>query len=456
MAEQVERLQKLAVDLLDLSRLDAGSVELAREPVDLSELARAVAGEFKPAVARHATELELHLPARIRADCDRERVAQIMRILLDNALRHTPEGTPVTVTAGRENGAARVTVADEGPGLPDDRQVFDRFSTGDAARGAGLGLAIARELAERMDGSLRADSRPVGSAFTLELPAAAEVTRLAAALLAALALASCNGDDGSGEPAADSEATKGGADHTRRGRGGARPRRVGSTPTQLYDRLSPGVVTVISLFNDGAAALLRGEDDGEGGQGSGFVLDGDGLHRHQRARRDRRASRRTPSARRRSTSSCRAATACEPRSSATTPTPTWRCSRSIRRGSSSRRCGSAASRDLTVGAPVAAIGSPFGERQSLSVGVISALDRTIESLTAVPDRQRDPDRRRHQPRQLGRPAAERAGQGARHQLPDQVHQRRRRGRGLRDTRGRRAPFAARAARDGRWTTATWA
>lgn len=172
MAEQVERLQKLAVDLLDLSRLDAGSVELEREPVDLSELARAVIGEFKPAVAQHGTELELRLPARVRASCDRERVAQIMRILLDNALRHTPEGTHVTVTAGRENGAARVTVADEGPGLLDATQVFDRFYTGDAARGAGLGLAIAQELAERMDGSLRADRCESGSAFTLKLPAA--------------------------------------------------------------------------------------------------------------------------------------------------------------------------------------------------------------------------------------------------------------------------------------------
>ena len=94
MAEQVERLQKLAVDLLDLSRLDAGSVELEREPVDLSALAREVMGEFKPAVQRHETELELRLPARISARCDRERVAQIMRILLDNALRHTPDGHP--------------------------------------------------------------------------------------------------------------------------------------------------------------------------------------------------------------------------------------------------------------------------------------------------------------------------------------------------------------------------
>ena len=172
MAEQVERLQKLAVDLLDLSRLDAGSVALEREPVDLSELARAVLGEFKPALKSHETDPVLRLPARISARCDRERVAQIMRILLDNALRHTPEGTQVTVSSSRANGAARVTVADEGPGLPDDRQVFERFYTGDAARGAGLGLAIARELAERMDGSLSVEARPRGSAFTLELPAA--------------------------------------------------------------------------------------------------------------------------------------------------------------------------------------------------------------------------------------------------------------------------------------------
>ncbi|MGI8846425.1 MAG: ATP-binding protein [Thermoleophilaceae bacterium] len=169
--EQVERLQKLAVDLLDLSRIDAGSLELERAAVDLSELARAVIGEFRPAVTRHATELELHLPARVSATCDRERVAQIVRILLDNALRHTPEGTHVTVSAGRVNGSISLTVADEGPGLRDRSQVFERFYTGDATRGAGLGLAIARELAEQMDGSLRAGPATRGSSFTLELPA---------------------------------------------------------------------------------------------------------------------------------------------------------------------------------------------------------------------------------------------------------------------------------------------
>ena len=173
MREQVARLQKLSVDLLDLSRLDAGSLELEREPVDLAELARSVVGEFRPALAEHHTDLTIELPETgPEASCDRERVAQIMRILLDNALRHTPEGTYVTVRADRDNGAAELTVADTGPGLPEGTRAkaFERFYTGDAARGAGLGLAIARELAERMEGRIVLRSRPGGTAFTLELP----------------------------------------------------------------------------------------------------------------------------------------------------------------------------------------------------------------------------------------------------------------------------------------------
>jgi signal transduction histidine kinase len=174
MGEQVERLQKLSVDLLDLSRLDSGSVELHSEAVDLAELTRSVAGEFHPRLAEHGTELVLDVPDEgPSALCDRERVAQIMRILLDNALRHTPEGTDVTVSATRYNGAAELTVADTGPGLPAGARgkVFERFFTGDAARGAGLGLAIAAELAERMEGRLVLSSERGSTAFTLELPA---------------------------------------------------------------------------------------------------------------------------------------------------------------------------------------------------------------------------------------------------------------------------------------------
>ena len=175
MSEQVERLQKLSVDLLDLSRIDAGSLELHPDAVDLSELARSVLTEFTPALAEHETQLETELPASgVKAHCDRERVAQIMRILLDNALRHTPEGTHVTVSAIRNNGAAELMVADTGPGVSDGTrgQVFERFYTGDATRGAGLGLAIARELAERMDGTVELYARPGKTAFRLELPVA--------------------------------------------------------------------------------------------------------------------------------------------------------------------------------------------------------------------------------------------------------------------------------------------
>ena len=174
MSEQVARLQKLSVDLLDLSRLDAGSVQLQPEPVDLAELARSVVQEFTPALADHDTDLKFSLPKEgAEAVCDPERVAQIVRILLDNALRHTPRGTDVTVRADRSNGAAGLTVADTGPGLPEGSRgkVFERFYTGDAARGAGLGLAIARELAERMDGHLAVSSSNGATAFTLELPA---------------------------------------------------------------------------------------------------------------------------------------------------------------------------------------------------------------------------------------------------------------------------------------------
>jgi signal transduction histidine kinase len=175
---QVERLQKLAVDLLDLSRLDAGSFELEQDRVDLADLAQMVAGEFAPAVRRGDADIQLRMAeGGVEVTCDRERVAQIMRILVDNAIRHTPNGTHVTISASRRNGTAKVTVADSGPGLEDGTatQVFDRFFTGDSQNGgAGLGLAIAKQLATRMHGEIRLNARPGRTAFTLELPAGAE------------------------------------------------------------------------------------------------------------------------------------------------------------------------------------------------------------------------------------------------------------------------------------------
>jgi signal transduction histidine kinase len=172
--DQVERLRKLSLDLLDLSKLEAGSLELRTEEVDLGELTRAVSGEFEPTLAQHDSHIELRLTARrINAVCDPVRVAQIMRILIDNALTHTPAGTQITVTAARENGHIRLAVRDNGEGIEDDaqRRIFEPFFTADDAQGSGLGLAIASELAERMSGHLNVDSRPGHTVFTLELPA---------------------------------------------------------------------------------------------------------------------------------------------------------------------------------------------------------------------------------------------------------------------------------------------
>jgi two-component system, OmpR family, sensor kinase len=175
MREQVARLTKLTVDLLDLSKLDADALEIRRERVELADVAKRVAEEFGPAAELHSSPIEVSDATGAAASADPDRVAQIMRILIDNALTHTPEGTTIAVGAQIDNGSARLTVADDGPGIePRSRErVFERFYTGDEVSGSGLGLAIARELALRMDGSLVLRSRRGNTEFELRLPAAA-------------------------------------------------------------------------------------------------------------------------------------------------------------------------------------------------------------------------------------------------------------------------------------------
>ncbi len=170
---QVERLRKLSVDLLDLSRLESGSLELRPEEVDLSELTRSVSGEFEPALAQHDSQLELRLNSRrITAVCDPVRVAQIVRILVDNALTHTPTGTRIVLIAGFDNGRVQLAVRDDGEGIDDQAlpRIFEPFYAADDAQGSGLGLAIASELAERMAGRLSVQSAPGDTTFTLEIP----------------------------------------------------------------------------------------------------------------------------------------------------------------------------------------------------------------------------------------------------------------------------------------------
>ena len=175
MRGQVERLQKLTIDLLDLSRLDAEVIEIKRERVDLTEVAREVATEFRPAARSHRSKLQVRGRGQVVALADLNRVSQIIRILIDNALTHTPQGTTVTVTAVGGERNAELIVGDDAKKGIDPRaidKVFDRFYTGDAAIGSGLGLAIAEELSMRMGGRLKVVSRRGHTAFTLSLPPA--------------------------------------------------------------------------------------------------------------------------------------------------------------------------------------------------------------------------------------------------------------------------------------------
>ena len=175
MRQQIDRLTKLTADLLDLSQLDAGAVAIKSSNVDLGTVAREVVREFGPRADRHGSRLELRTPTvPVIASGDPDRVRQVIRILLDNALTHTPEGTKVTVTTYSANRRAELTVSDDGPGIPRTVQsrIFERFFTADSAGGSGLGLAIARELAQRMQGRVAIASSKRFTAFTLDLPRA--------------------------------------------------------------------------------------------------------------------------------------------------------------------------------------------------------------------------------------------------------------------------------------------
>jgi signal transduction histidine kinase len=179
MRAQVERLTKLATDLLDLSRIDAGRLAVDDDDIDLGLIADVLATELGPRASTAGRRLELDAVGPVHARGDEARVLQIGRILADNAIVHTPPGTTVTIASRFVSGQATLSVSDDGPGIPDESRdaVFDRFVRlgGTVASGSGLGLAIAREIAELMGGSIELRSRPGSTRFTLVLTADAAV-----------------------------------------------------------------------------------------------------------------------------------------------------------------------------------------------------------------------------------------------------------------------------------------
>lgn len=178
MKGEIARLERLVEEQLQLARLDSGGLPLERQRVDLADLAIGAAEPRRVLATRDGITMTVELAADgpVIVDADPARIEQILIILLDNALRHTPEGGRVRVIVDRSQLEASVAVADTGEGIPPEDQevVFDRFYRRDASRsrpGAGLGLAIARGLADAHGGTLELSSEVgAGSVFTLRLP----------------------------------------------------------------------------------------------------------------------------------------------------------------------------------------------------------------------------------------------------------------------------------------------
>jgi two-component system, OmpR family, sensor histidine kinase BaeS len=174
----VALLHSLVEDLFVLARLEAGELRLDRIPVDLAEVADSVVESVTPLAAQAQVRVHLDAAVPVPTTGDPQALERVMRNLVDNAIRHAPHGSVVQLGVGVDGGSAAVRVHDEGPGFPPEfvAHAFELFSRADAARerrsgGAGLGLAIARELVEAHGGTIRIEDGP-GAALTFRVPLA--------------------------------------------------------------------------------------------------------------------------------------------------------------------------------------------------------------------------------------------------------------------------------------------
>ena len=176
---ETDKMTAVLSDLLLIARLDAGKLAVRQEPFDLAGVISETADRFVARADSEGIQLEARALGKLRVRGDRERAAQILSILLDNALRHTPREGNVSVVGRTQDGFVEAVVEDEGPGLsPEDLpHIFERFYRVETSRnrssgGTGLGLAIARDLARAQNGDLEAENAEgSGAVFRLKLPA---------------------------------------------------------------------------------------------------------------------------------------------------------------------------------------------------------------------------------------------------------------------------------------------
>jgi signal transduction histidine kinase len=177
--DESDRLRRLVDDLLDLARLDTGQVDFERQPVDLTGLLDRVVERLGLPAAKKKVRIENHIPALPTLVGDGDRLAQVFTNLIDNAVKHSDEGGVVALRGEVEGDKVTIHVDDQGSGIPADEltRIFERFYQLDKARpggkgrGAGLGLAISREIVQAHRGRIYARSKVgEGSRFSVELP----------------------------------------------------------------------------------------------------------------------------------------------------------------------------------------------------------------------------------------------------------------------------------------------
>ncbi len=180
---EAQRILKLAEDLLDASCVREGCFTLNMEQVDLLEIVRPIIKKYATMCGR---EIELHVPSQCGAiDGDPRRLAQVIENVISNAVKYSPESTPICVTVTRDCSAVRVCVCNGGATIPPEKLalLFKRFSRlrmdgeGNGPRnGTGLGLYLSKKIVEMHGGSIRVTSNDAdGTTFSIELPAGAEV-----------------------------------------------------------------------------------------------------------------------------------------------------------------------------------------------------------------------------------------------------------------------------------------
>jgi len=175
--EESRRMMRLVEELLEFSRLESGQITMVREPVDLKELLQQCHEVFLMRAEEKGIELKTDIQPLPTVVGDIDRLEQVIGNLLDNALKHTPRGGSVSIAAHQPHpDFVEITISDTGPGIPAEqlRHIFERFYRADASAnkaGAGLGLAIARQIVRAHNGDIQARSRlGQGTDFTVRLP----------------------------------------------------------------------------------------------------------------------------------------------------------------------------------------------------------------------------------------------------------------------------------------------